>query len=977
MATTDNVISAKPCTSAKGRIPLVPVRYGIVPKKPDDTQQFAWEGCGFTLEEGFTCIAELHCSKYTLRALRGGYVYTYMSSPEKGKKLIIHEHEGNGLYQELLIQNLEQYGSANSYASGNISHNIWIEADATEVWISYSPHLWTQKQVSDILSSIASRQLFMQPVDPAELVDCSESFSTQKNIMPLAALEKWVEEYKPADIRIDMSWSQGEGYQTDLYTLKSMAGYFKQYAPKVPAVIALLDAEGIGTDLGSIAKLYVHQATDVKAQDDGSNLPLALQLNVSKLQQPSEEFHQKNVISELIFNTLISLSASEGDESLVDGNRDISHYYALIKKPRCKAGFRFAKRINEPEYLKFLKDKQQIIDELEKLLEQVDLAATDHHAWLKSSEQQYQVMRLSIACALRSYDCDFKASAYSLELSTAMIIDGAGFSLPGREDKDPRSALLMTWLNDVNSPLSKALVAYNPFAKDANSAGGLLGASDGVIQEISKNISFMRATGGTDIIGRNIQTFILKKIKGQTHWQSDISVVRQVQRSLEQGNISDIVGILRLRYNITSVSESTTILTDIKLLADSHMAEVYKAKKSDITIKKGFFKRDLKVISKTALYAKPTENSIPGKIGTRVSLGTASTGLFIFGSIYLFSAFKTYTKTPNFTNGANFLASILGALSGVNALLVSVDNMLKRDILDRGVAFAGTAYSKQIWIKLSSKGFGVITGLLSIVISFCLDLMKFYNSQLGFRGFRLASAISGAGGAAIILFNGIIVKLLIKYGLASGTAILGIPFAGWVIVAGLVLTAIGIWLGFEADKNNHTPYERWVNRTLFGALRRDENDPNPLTRWENQSVALQAYFDVRYMPTMVDATLAKYLDCPDIFSDWPYNSVTEAPLVRFVLYFPDFQQNISEIRNITDGYIIEWLPEMKNGTLVSFSKIIRDPNISEIKLSLKYKPNVGYSNDICVDFENTMTWNIQSITDESIDRIKKTQIVLN
>ncbi|MDX6841601.1 T6SS effector BTH_I2691 family protein [Hafnia paralvei] len=991
MATTDNVISAKPCTSAKGRIPLVPVRYGIVPKKPDDTQQFAWEGCGFTLEEGFTCIAELHCSKYTLRALRGGYVYTYMSSQEKGKKLIIHEHEGNGLYQELLIQNLEQYGSTNSYASGNISHNIWIEADATEVWVGYSPHLWTQKQVSDILSSIASRQLFMQPVDPAELVNCSESFSTQKNIMPLASLEQWVEEYKPADIRIDMSWSQGECYQTDLYTLKSMAGYFKQYAPKVPAVIALLDAEGIGTDLGSIAKLYVHQATDVKAQDNGSNLPLALQLDVSKLQQPSEAFHRKNVVSELIFNTLISLSASKKDMSLVDGKHDLSHYIQLTDKNKCKSGFRFAKRIKQQEFLSFLKEKKHIQDNLESLLEQVDLAATDHCAWLKTSEQKNQANQLSIACALSSYDRDVKTSAYSMELSFALIIDGVGFPLAGREDKDPRSALFTKWIDDIKSPLSKALIAYKPFAeiitsadsayqpldKDVGSTGGLLGASDLTIQEISKSISFMRITGGTDIIGKNIQTFILKKIKGEINLHADIGMLAQVKQGIQTGNIQTILGIIRTRYTDVKMMNTTQIQSDYELLVQSQMAEIIGESKSTINIKrKG--KNGLKVISKTELLAKTNDNHVPGKIGTRYSLGAASVGLFIFSSIYFATTLKSLQKIRNIPNIINFVTSCLGALAGINALLVSVENLIKRNTLDKGIAFAGRAYNNRIFLTLSSRGFGAIAGTGALTLSFISDCIKFSNSQTDGRYFRISSAMANLGGGAALLFNAMITRILIQRGLvAVGAVMLGLPLVGWIVIIGLILTIIGIWLGLEADSKEHTPYERWVNRTIFGTLMRDEEDPNPLNSWETETKMLQAYFDIRYMPALVDPILAEELGCPDLYTEWIHSAVTKPQLVHFVLYFPDFQKNISNISEITQGYTIEWLPEISTGILLRFSKEINDMNIMEETLTLKYNPNTGYRNDICVEFENKLRWDWNRIIGESKKRIIKTQIVIN
>lgn len=943
---TDNVISAKPCTSAKGRIPLIPIRYGIVPKKPEDTQQYAWSGCGFSLEEGFTGIAELHCSKYTLRALREGYVYTYIASPQKGKKLIIHEHQGNGIYQELLVQNLEQYNARDAYASGNTSHNIWIEADATEVWVGYSPHLWTKAKVGDILNNIASRQRFMQPVDPAELVDGGGSYSTQKNILPLAALEQWVEEYKPEGKRIDMTWSQGENYTPDLYTLKAMAGYFKQYNPKAPAVIALLDAEGIGIDVGSIAKLYAHQTTDVKAQDNGSNLPLALQLDVKKLQKPSAEFHRKNVISELIFNTLISLSASEGDESLVNGIRNVSHYASLTDESRYKAGFRFAKRINEPKYLAFLEEKEKIQAELEGQLHRVEQAATDHYSWLKTLEKYYEVNRLSIASSFMSYDRDFKASAYSLELSTAMIIDGAGFPLAGREDKDPRSALLMAWINNENSPINQALIAYSPFNKDASSAGGLLGASDSTIQELSKIGSFMQATAGTDIIGKNIQTVLLKKTKGAIRWDSDPEMIRKVEQAIEDGNVQKLLGIIRTRYQLLSNSDVTTLKHEVEVFVNSNMIDTTATNVTGMRIEKEIGKRNIKIIVEEDIHAKPNDNFVAGKFATRFSVGAASVGLLIFSTIYIFSALDAYNTNPNFPNKANFLAAGLGAIAGINALLTSVESLVKRNSLDKGIAFAGEVYTNRAFRWAAAKNVGVWLGSIAILISFASDMTKGLLNQTDGGPFRILSAIFGGLGSSIILFGGSLATLLAFT-----------PLIGWILI-GISLVAIGIWLGLEADERNHTHYEAWVNRTEFGMLEADENTTEKLKEWSDLNTTLQEYFNVRYKPTVVDSTLAKYLGHPEIYTQWVAeensSGTYEIQQPKFVLYFPDYIQGISDIREVSENYTIEEINQINGGILLRFTKQIKSLIEKTAELSLKYQPNTGYMNEISIKFNDAL-----------------------
>ena len=815
--------------------------------------------------------------------------------------------------------------------------------------MGYSPHLWTKAKVGDILNNIASRQRFMQPVDPAELVDGGGSYSTQKNILPLVALEQWVEEYKPEGKRIDMTWSQGENYTPDLYTLKAMAGYFKQYNPKAPAVIALLDAEGIGIDVGSIAKLYAHQTTDVKAQDNGSNLPLALQLDVKTLQKPSAEFHRKNVISELIFNTLISLSASEGDESLVNGMRNVSHYASLIDESKCKAGFRFAKRINQPKYLAFLEEKEKIQAELEKQLHRVEQAATDHYSWIKTLEKYYEVNRLSIASSFMSYDRDFKASAYSLELSTAMIIDGAGFPLAGREDKDPRSALLMAWINNANSPLNQALFAYKPFEKDASTAGGLLAASDLIIQEISKKISFIQATSGTDIIAKNIQTTLLKLVKGSKSWEKTISIAKRVEQAIEEGNPEKLLGAIRSRYNITSeVIETVPAIKNLTVLTESNMLEISASTKT--TIERGPYKRDLKVISETEIHAKYNDNYVAGNYSTQFSVVFVSTGLLIFASIYLLSALKTCQENPTMINISSFVAAGLGELAAVNAALVSMKNLAVRNSLDEGVAFAGEYYIKKIPQFLASKSAANFLGLGAIIFTFLTDLLKVYKSQTDGRKFRLGSAVMVAAGSIIMLYSG---------SLAASFAF--IPVIGWIII-GVAIFGIGIWLGLEADEHNHTPYEAWVNRTEFGILMPDENANGDVEHWRSLSETLQEYFNVRYKPIMVDTTLAKHLGHPDVYSQWlpkqSYGYIVGMTPPKFVLYLPDYLKNISDIRDVSSDYFIEEAPQTNGGILLRFTKKDTTQVTGNAILNLKYQPNTGYMNEISIESKNIMEPNI-------------------
>ncbi|WP_286897626.1 T6SS effector BTH_I2691 family protein [Achromobacter sp. UBA2119] len=916
-STAGGATSAPACCP---RIPILPIRYAIVPNA-DGAPLYRYAESGFKLEATFQ---RLQLSSYTLRALRPGYVYVFMKGP-KGESLVIHEHDGEGHYQKLTYTGLEDYDKKNKYKTGARMGWVWADTSpdtAKEVWIGYSTHLWTNAMTARITKDPEARQLHMRALDMVELTSGVKSPSGQAHLLPANTLTEWVEDFKPREQRLPLKWScHASENELSVATFIAQGSHYRFTQPRVPAVVALNDAEGISLDLGLIAAAYQHQITDLKRRPDQRaegasphHLPDCLSLDVDQIHLASSEFHHKNLTAFLLTESLKSMFRASGQDAAKIAsarhewhrnqrtNRPIPsleqlEYEVLTDERISPSGARLAKTIDTALYFDFLRQRKEADAQLKVMMHELNKACADHDCWLSTAESINMSDPRSLAAAFSAFDRDNRQSAAALELSITLMMRSMTQSLSFSDDGDARYERLEKWCDDPGSPLYVSLAAYNPFKEKADAVGTILGAADSIISELA--LKFPAIKGVTDLTAQTVTTVVLKRLKGKTRWDASRNLREQVHAAAREANMEKILGLLAGRYDTTKTTTAGSLVSqDVDDFLKKGMEEVNRTSRIKVEGNRTV------VIERTqTVTAKPTLRSLSA---TATGAGF-NIGMVYFNIINLGYALKTLEREYSHGNATNFASAILGVIGSLSVAVLGTRTTYIALMARMGYRIPGLGFSIALNSFISSKLYGRLIVGPGIFLGLITDIQKGHQLKKG--GNQIAANYTYAGGISVAMGTGAIAKSsAIASAIYAATSTAGasapVPVLGWiaaaVILTGTALIVGGMWLHSRAAAQAFSPMELWAARCQFGNLKNDGKERSGipldgdrrLPRYKELISETKDWYQASFAPILLDSDQAESIGLEGMESEWRDRWFAEDE-VEFVVLLPGFIQGQS------------------------------------------------------------------------------------